>query len=87
MTLATTINLTREKLIKRIAHYGFIECGCMLAFLECVCQQTLDRAAYRFIYDKVKECLGNHYDNRHRDYFQDLLRLQSEIEYILSVNV
>lgn len=29
--------LTRTVLIERIKQYGFIECGEMLSFLECVC--------------------------------------------------
>lgn len=86
MIMPTQKNLNREKLIKRIEFYGFNECGCILSFLHNVCSKSLDMASYRFIYEKLKECLSNHYDGNEKEYFKELTQLQSEIEFILSVS-
>ena len=85
MVLPQSALLSRERLIKRIGFYGFIECGCILNFLYNVCEHNLDIAAYRFIHEKIKECLYNHYNGSSESYFKELKEIQTEIEYILSV--
>ncbi|MDW8845379.1 hypothetical protein SD961_05620 [Erwinia sp. MMLR14_017] len=85
MILPSPDTLNREYLIKIIEFYGFIECSCILAFLQTVCSKNLDAASYRFIHEKLKECLHNHYSDSCKHYFDELKKLQTEIEYILSV--
>lgn len=75
--------LTRTVLIERIKQYGFIECGEMLSFLECVCGTYPDRCALIWLRDKLAQCLGQ-YDNR-SDYFSALRTLGNELDYAIFV--
>lgn len=75
--------LTRTVLIERIKQYGFIECGEMLSFLECVCGTYPDRCALIWLRDKLAQCLGQH-DNG-SDYFSALRTLGNELDYAIFV--
>lgn len=84
--------LSRSNLLTLLQHYGFIECGNVMSFLEYVCDtENLDRSAYNYIYAKICECLQNHNAGDYSGcddflYFDNLKLLRDELEFILSIN-
>jgi hypothetical protein len=86
-------SLSKKNLLERLNQYGFVECGYLMAFLNYVCDEKPDLAAYRYIYSKVCECLKTHAADPYKynlagegDYFKELRNLREEIEFIISVN-
>ena len=83
--------LSRSNILLLMQQYGFIECGNIIAFLQCVCDtELLDRSAYSYIYSKVSECLMLHDTGDYGVcddlvYFRNLKVLKNELEFILSV--
>ncbi|SSH79779.1 Uncharacterised protein [Klebsiella pneumoniae] len=83
--------LSRSNILSLLQHYGFLECGNVISFLEYVCDaEMLDRSAYSYIYAKMCECLLHHDTGDYGDcddfyYFETLRRLRGELEFILSV--
>lgn len=75
--------LRRQELTEAIRHYGFTECGEMLAFLEYVCDTYPDQSDLTWLREKTDECLKSH-DNG-SDYFAGLRLLKDELEYALSI--
>ncbi len=71
-------SLSRQALIDRLSHYGFIECGMMLTFLHMICDVTLGVGELTYLRDKIKECLNEH-DNQ-SDYFNDLRKLYAHLD-------
>jgi len=83
--------LSRSNILSLLQHYGFVECGNVMSFLEYVCDtETLDRSAHSYIYAKICECLLNHDAGNYDDcddfyYFEKLKILRDELEFILSI--
>lgn len=83
--------LSRSNILSILQHYGFVECGNIMSFLEYVCDtETLDRSAYSYIYAKISECLLIHDTGDYGDcddfyYFENLKLLRNELEFILAV--
>lgn len=83
--------LSRSNILSLLQHYGFVECGNVMSFLEYVCDtEVLDRSAYSYIYAKISECLLNHDTGDYCDcedsyYFENLKALKNELEFILAI--
>lgn len=80
--------LSRSNILLLLQHYGFVECGNIMSFLEYVCDtETLDRSAYSYIYAKLSECLLMHDTGDCDDlyYFENLKSLRNELEFILAL--
>lgn len=75
------LKLSRDAIIYRLRKYGFSEVATVIYFLDSICDLIPDNASYRFVRDKVQECLDMH-DNG-GDYFNDMRILIKEIDYLL----
>lgn len=48
--------LSRSNVLFLLQHYGFVEGGNVMSFLEYVCEtETLDKSAYAYVYAKISE--------------------------------
>lgn len=72
------MGISREKIVKIIEFYGFIECGQILNFLLNVCEEKPERIDLLWIYSKINNCLRIHGNNS--EYFDALIELRSDIE-------
>jgi hypothetical protein len=77
-------HLNKAILLERYRHYGFIECGEILMFLEFVCEFRLGYCEFLYIMEKTKECIIKN-DNG-SDYFSDLRSIVYEINCMLHIH-
>lgn len=78
------MGISRQKIVKVIGFYGFIECGQILNFLLTVCDERLERMDLLWIYSKIDNCLRLHCNNS--EYFDALIDLHSEIKMKIFLN-
>lgn len=83
-------HLTKRDINECLSFYGFIECAEMCRFLAVLVDDDLDVCSYRYLLACLNECLQTHV-NGYKDegtlsYFQPLIKLRDEIEFITSIS-
>jgi len=71
--------------------YGFVECAKMVRFLTLVVDSdVIDTPSFKYLLAVLNECIDRHAkgytDKNSLTYFDDLVKLRNEIEYITSIS-
>lgn len=82
--------LNKANIIETLQFYGFTECAKMVRFLSIVVDgDVIDTASFKYLLANLNECIEKHARGYTEDkslrYFDGLVKLRNEIEYVTSI--